>query len=167
VPIALTMPNMADLIPGPDGFLLSPADPLFRRQLRLNDYLLAEEQRAATQSSFDPTPWRKTSKDEIPSLVEAALLLAPVRQSSNQGRTTNTIRNKKKEKRGVARCEVPAIEPSGKCQERRRDDKACSERSESRKARRLPKGCSEKWQTSRLRQSWGLPPPVLEDDDRW
>jgi hypothetical protein len=33
-------------VPGPDGFLLSPDDPLRTEHLRLNDYLLGEEQRS-------------------------------------------------------------------------------------------------------------------------
>jgi len=33
-------------VPGPDGFLISPSDPLRAAHLRLNDYLLAEEQRS-------------------------------------------------------------------------------------------------------------------------
>lgn len=33
-------------IPCPDGFLLSPDDPLFSAHTRLNDYLVAEEERS-------------------------------------------------------------------------------------------------------------------------
>jgi hypothetical protein len=60
-------------IPGPDGFLLSPDDPLRAAHLRLNDYLLAEEQRAAAPTPFDTATWRKLPKREMPSQIQAVL----------------------------------------------------------------------------------------------
>lgn len=54
-------------IPGPDGFLLSPDDPLRAAQLRLNDYLLAEEGRKAAVEPFDMSTWRKLPKRELSS----------------------------------------------------------------------------------------------------
>jgi hypothetical protein len=58
--------------PGPDGFLVAPDDPVRAAQLRLNDYLLAEEQRSPT-TPFDLSVWRKLPKREIPAQVEAIL----------------------------------------------------------------------------------------------
>jgi len=52
-------------IPGPDGFLLSPDDPLRAAQLRLNDYLFAEEGRNTATTPFDVSPWRKLPKREL------------------------------------------------------------------------------------------------------
>jgi hypothetical protein len=60
-------------IPGPDGFLLSPDDPLHAAHLRLNDYLLAEEQRDTARTPFDVGPWRKLPKRELPGQVQAVL----------------------------------------------------------------------------------------------
>lgn len=59
-------------IPGPDGFLLSPDDPLRAAHLRLNDYLLAEEQRDA-RTPLDVSIWRKLPKPEMPGQVQAVL----------------------------------------------------------------------------------------------
>jgi hypothetical protein len=60
-------------IPGPDGFLLSPDDPLHAAHLRLNDYLLAEEQRDTARTPFDVAPWRKLPKRQLPGQVQAVL----------------------------------------------------------------------------------------------
>ena len=60
-------------LPGPDGFLLSPDDPLRAAHLRLNDYLLAEEQRDTARAPFDTATWRKLPKREMPGLVKAVL----------------------------------------------------------------------------------------------
>jgi len=53
---------MEPTIPGPDGFLLSPNDPVHDAQLRLNDYLLCEEQRNPALTAFDYATWRKLRK---------------------------------------------------------------------------------------------------------
>lgn len=58
--------------PGPDGFLVSPDDPLRAAQLRLNDYLLGEEQRAPN-APFDMSVWRKLPKREIAGQIEGTL----------------------------------------------------------------------------------------------
>lgn len=60
-------------VPGPDGFLLAPDDPLRDAQLRLNDYLLAEEQRADARTPFDVAPWKKLSKRDLPGQIQAVL----------------------------------------------------------------------------------------------
>jgi hypothetical protein len=60
-------------LPGPDGFLLSANDPLHAAQLRLNDYLLAEEQRSPS-APFDVAIWRKLPKRVIPDQIAAVLL---------------------------------------------------------------------------------------------
>jgi hypothetical protein len=44
---------MEPTIPGPDGFLLSSNDPVHDAQVRLNEYLLAEEQRNPALTEFD------------------------------------------------------------------------------------------------------------------
>src|SRR5438105_782056 len=59
-------------IPGPDGFLLSPDDPLRAAHMRLNDYLLADEQRQST-SPFDVATWRKVPKRELAKQIQAVL----------------------------------------------------------------------------------------------
>ena len=59
-------------VPSPDGFLLSADDPLRAAHLRLNDYLLAEEQRDA-RTPLDAAIWRKLPKREMPVQVQAAL----------------------------------------------------------------------------------------------
>jgi hypothetical protein len=64
---------MSVSLPGPDGFLLDPDDPLFRAQLRLNDYLLAEEQRDTARTPFNMTPWRKIPARALLQQVEAIL----------------------------------------------------------------------------------------------
>ena len=60
-------------LPGPDGFLLSPDDPLHAAQLRLSDYLFAEEQRSPA-APFDVAIWRKLPKRLVPDQVAAVLL---------------------------------------------------------------------------------------------
>ena len=65
---------MAIPVPGPEGFLLSPDDPLRAAHLRLNDYLLAEEQRDNARTPFDVTVWRKLPKRELVDQVQAILL---------------------------------------------------------------------------------------------
>ena len=65
---------MAIPVPGPEGFLLSPDDPLRAAHLRLNDYLLAEEQRNNARTPFDVTVWRKLPKRELVDQVQAILL---------------------------------------------------------------------------------------------
>ncbi|MBS1803178.1 MAG: hypothetical protein JST28_07400 [Acidobacteria bacterium] len=59
-------------LPGPDGFLLAPSDPLRNAHLRLNEFLLAEEQRDPN-SPIDAAPWRKVPKRELPGLTLAIL----------------------------------------------------------------------------------------------
>src|SRR5437764_12136402 len=65
--------RMEPSIPGPDGFLLSPGDPLRAAHLRLNDYLLAEEQRPST-IPFNVAIWRKVPKRDFASQIQAVLL---------------------------------------------------------------------------------------------
>jgi hypothetical protein len=60
-------------LPGPDGFLLAPDDPLRSAHLRLNDFLVAEEPRDAATSTVDAGPWRKLPKRELPGLTLAVL----------------------------------------------------------------------------------------------
>ena len=60
------------ILPAPDGFLISPDDPLRAAQLRLNDYLLAEEQRAPN-AAFDMSVWRKLPKGQLAGQIEATL----------------------------------------------------------------------------------------------
>ena len=60
-------------LPGPDGFLLAPDDPLRTAHLRLNDFLVAEEQRGPGPTAIDAGPWRKLPKRELPSLTLAVL----------------------------------------------------------------------------------------------
>ena len=64
---------MPPSLPGPDGFLLSPDDPLHAAQLRLSDYLFAEEQRSPG-APFDAAIWRKLPKRLVPDQVAAVLL---------------------------------------------------------------------------------------------
>ena len=64
---------MEPAIPGPDGFLLSPNDPLHAAHVRLNDYLLAEEQRNTALMAFDVAIWRKLPKRQLVDQVRAAL----------------------------------------------------------------------------------------------
>jgi hypothetical protein len=61
------------VIPGPDGFLLAPDDPLRSAHLRLNEYLVAEEDRALARKPFDVARWRKLAKRELPDQVQAIL----------------------------------------------------------------------------------------------
>src|SRR5262245_57036941 len=60
-------------LPGPDGFLISPGDPLLPEHLRLNDYLVAEEQRDAARTPFNVSPWRKIARGGLARQVEAVL----------------------------------------------------------------------------------------------
>ena len=64
---------MEPAIPGPDGFLLSSNDPLHAAHVRLNDYLLAEEQRNPAFTSFDVAIWRKLPKRHLVDQVRAVL----------------------------------------------------------------------------------------------
>src|SRR4029077_1086233 len=56
----------------PDGFLLRSDDKLRLAQLRLNDYLFAEEQRA-TNAPFDMAVWRKLPKRLLAEQIQAVL----------------------------------------------------------------------------------------------
>ena len=60
-------------VPCPDGFLLTPDDPLRAFHVRLNDFLIAEEQRNAAMTAFDVSPWRKLPKRELPQQTLAIL----------------------------------------------------------------------------------------------
>jgi hypothetical protein len=60
-------------VPGPDGFLLSPNDPLHREHLKLNDYLLAEELRDPAATPFDMAPWRRVAKRDLVGQTQAVL----------------------------------------------------------------------------------------------
>ena len=53
VPASTLFGMVAIPVPGPEVFLLSPDDPLRAAHLRLNDYLLAEEQRDNARTPFD------------------------------------------------------------------------------------------------------------------
>ena len=64
---------METAIPGPDGFLLSPDDPLHTAHVRLNDYLLAEEQRNPALMPFDAGIWRKLPKRQLVDQIRAVL----------------------------------------------------------------------------------------------
>lgn len=57
----------------PDGFLLTPRDPLRVAHERINDFLIAEEQRNAAKAAFDVSPWRKLPKRELPQQTVAVL----------------------------------------------------------------------------------------------
>ena len=59
-------------LPGPDGFLLSPDDPLRAAHLRLNAYLLGEEQRSPA-TPFDAVVWRKLAERNFADQVQAVL----------------------------------------------------------------------------------------------
>ena len=59
-------------VPGPDGFLLSADDPLRASHLRLNEYLLTEEQRSIN-ASFDVALWRKLAKRHMAEQITAVL----------------------------------------------------------------------------------------------
>jgi len=59
-------------LPGPDGFLLLPDDPLHAAQLRLNDYLFAEEQRNPSVP-LDVATWRKLPKRLVADQIVAVL----------------------------------------------------------------------------------------------
>ncbi len=64
---------MEPSLPCPDGFLLSPDDPLRASHERLNDYLLAEEQRPS-HMPFDVAIWRKVPKRGFADQIQAVLL---------------------------------------------------------------------------------------------
>ena len=64
---------MEPAIPGPDGFLLSPNDPLHAAHVHVNDYLLAEEQRNPTLIPFDVAIWRKLPKRQLVDQIRAVL----------------------------------------------------------------------------------------------
>jgi len=57
----------------PDGFPLSPNDPVHDAQLRLNEYLLGEEQRNPALTAFDVAIWRKLGKRQLLDQVRAVL----------------------------------------------------------------------------------------------
>jgi hypothetical protein len=63
---------VVDPVPGPDGFLLSPEDPLRAEHLRLNDYLLGGERRSP-QTPFDVAIWRKLAKHHFADQNQAVL----------------------------------------------------------------------------------------------
>jgi hypothetical protein len=60
-------------VPGPDGFLLSPGDPLRPAHLRLNDYLFSEELRDPARTPLDLAMWRKLPKRQLVDQVQAVL----------------------------------------------------------------------------------------------
>lgn len=60
-------------VPCPDGFLLSPDDPLRAAHVRLNDFLIEEGQRNAAVTTLDVKPWRKLPKRELPQQTLAVL----------------------------------------------------------------------------------------------
>lgn len=60
-------------LPGPDGFLFEPDDPLRAAHLRLSDFLLCEEERDPATTQIDAAPWRKLPKRELPGLTIALL----------------------------------------------------------------------------------------------
>jgi hypothetical protein len=62
-----------DMLPGPDGFLLSRTDPLFAFQQKLSDFLAADEARDPSRTMLDPGPWKKLPKREAITLIEATL----------------------------------------------------------------------------------------------
>jgi len=63
---------MEQPVPGPDGFLPEPGDPLLAAHLRINDYLFAEEQRAPN-APFAVAIWRKLPKRFLAEQIQAAL----------------------------------------------------------------------------------------------
>jgi hypothetical protein len=75
---------VAEPVPGPDGFLISPDDRLRAEHLRLNDYLLAEEQRSP-QTAFDVAIWRKLAKRHFADQIQAVL-------RQDEGRSTQQAR---------------------------------------------------------------------------
>jgi hypothetical protein len=64
--------SMQRPVPGPDGFLLSPNDPLRASHQRIDDYLFAEEQRPAN-TPFNVAVWRKLPKSNFADQVQAVL----------------------------------------------------------------------------------------------
>ena len=72
------MDSDADVpLPGPDGFLLSRADPHYAAHLLLNDYLVAEEAREAAgplQTWPNISKWKKLPRQQQVDLVTAALM---------------------------------------------------------------------------------------------
>lgn len=71
--LSYTFLSMEPAIPGPDGFLLSANDPLYTAHVRLNDYLLAEEQRNPALVPFDAAIWQKLPKRQLVDQVRAVL----------------------------------------------------------------------------------------------
>src|SRR5689334_9107056 len=64
-------------LPGPDGFLLSRADPRYAAHVLLNDYLVAEEAREAAgplRTWPNISKWKKLPKRQQVDLVAAALV---------------------------------------------------------------------------------------------
>ena len=59
-------------VPGPDGFLFSLNDPLRAEHLRVNEYLLAEENRPSN-APFETAPWRKLPKHRLADYIQAVL----------------------------------------------------------------------------------------------
>ncbi|HEX5235782.1 MAG TPA: hypothetical protein VFW25_10685 [Silvibacterium sp.] len=53
--------------------MLTPRDPLRAAHERLNDFLIAEEQRNPATPAFDVSPWRKLPKRELPQQTLAVL----------------------------------------------------------------------------------------------
>lgn len=59
-------------VPGPDGCLFSLNDPLRAEHLRVNEYLLSEENRPSN-APFDTAPWRKLPKHRLTDHIQAVL----------------------------------------------------------------------------------------------
>jgi hypothetical protein len=59
-------------IPGPDGFLLAPSDPLREEHLRLSDHLVAEEQRPPS-TPFNVAIWKKVDRRSLTKQIQAVL----------------------------------------------------------------------------------------------
>ena len=65
---------MGEPIPGPDGFLATVDDPLRPAHLRIDEYLLEEEVRHRHGPQiFDIMRWRKLSKRELATQIQAVL----------------------------------------------------------------------------------------------
>jgi hypothetical protein len=59
-------------LPGPDGFLIAPGDPLREEHHRIDEYLLQEEQQG-TRGTAETRPWKKLAKGGMASQIEAVL----------------------------------------------------------------------------------------------
>ena len=59
-------------LPGPDGFLPAPDDPLLAEQVRLNDFLLAEELRA-DRTPPDLKTFKRLKQQDFSRQIEALL----------------------------------------------------------------------------------------------